>query len=360
MDSSRSNFEISIIRDITPGVTYYRGHLSMYAVYTIGNSFVTHSVMGEIYGYESAWSATETQRLNGVVSTPGGQMMYQVIPSVAVTKTLQYSATEPTLFSFAGNYQEVTSNQSGLNYIIHVLPPALYGIPTSGRATINTFNSFEQLIAPNLNSLRGHWAYQDIRRLFAKEIITVDPAFFAPNQAVTRAEFMTMLARAVKMPLDPAHTAPPVAPRANRPINIADLMVFPDLWPNRPDYAYLRAINESGIAVGRGDGHFHPDELIHREEAYVLTLRVLGLSNLGLDSVPLTLYADSHLISHWAINDIQAATRIGLISPDAEGMLHPQEYMTKAQAAALINHLIEYMRHDLIRDYTENIINFMN
>jgi hypothetical protein len=356
LDFSRSNHEISILREITPGVTYYSGDISMQAVYSVAGSFVVHEVIGELYGFESAWSATETQRLNGIVSRPGWQMQYQVVPSVAVSKSLQYSVNEPTLISFAGNYREVTSNQSGLNYIINVLPNQFYGTPTTGRTTIRTFNSFEQLIAPNLSTLRGHWAYQDIHRLFAMQIITTDPAFFRPDQAISRAEFMTMLARAVKLPLNPEHTAPPVA-RGNRPIQVN--LVFPDLWPNRPDYAYLRAINDAGIAMGRGDGHFHPDEIIWREEAYVLALRVLGLSNLGLD-VPLTLYADSDQISDWALNDINAATRIGLIGPDEYGMLHPQSYMTKAQAAALINHLIEYMRHDLLLDYTENMINFMN
>ncbi|MDR2167969.1 MAG: S-layer homology domain-containing protein [Clostridiales bacterium] len=354
-----SHFEVSIIRDITPGVTYYSGNISMRAVYAAADGeTVIHYLTGKIYGYVSAWSATETHRLDGLVIMPTGEIHYSNVPSVAVSKELQYSLNEPTLISFFGNYREITTNQSGLNFVINTMPAEFYGRPTTGRATISSFNRFEQLIAPNLNHLRGHFAYQDIRRLFAMEVITGNPNHFVPNQAVSRAEFMTMLARAVKLPLDPAHLTPPPPPRGNRPVQI--FQIFPDLWPDRPDYAYLRAINDAGIAQGRGDGHFHPDQIIYREEAYVLTLRVLGLSNLGLDPMPMLPYVDSYRISAWALNDINAATRIGLIAPDEDGMLHPQEYLTKAQAAALINRLIEYMRHELIRDYTENIINFMN
>jgi len=359
LDQSRSNHEVSIIRDITPGVTYYRGEISSRSVFTNDGTVVTHHVMGQIYGFASAWSAAETHRLHGMVEMANGsQVHYSIVPSVAVSKELQFSVSEPTLISFDGNYREVTTNQSGLNFVINARPNSMYWMPSSGRATIDSFNRFEQLRAPQLNHLRGHFAYQDIRRLFAMEIITVDPMHFRPDQAVTRAEFMTMLARAAKLPIDQAHRTPPAPPRNGRAQQVT--LTFPDLWPNRPDYAYLRAINTAGIAVGRGDGHFHPDEIIFREEAYVLALRTLGLSNLGLEPVPLLIYVDNDAISYWALNDINAATRIGLIAPDNYGYLHPQSYLTKAQAAALINRLIEYMRHELMQDYTENIINFMN
>ena len=360
LDPSRSNHEVSIIRDITPGVTYYRGEISMRAAFDSVSGALTHThhLMGQIYGFSSAWSAVETLRLNGIVETPNGQIHYSVVPSVAVSKELQYATTEPTLFSFAGNYREVTTNQSGLNFTIHTAPNQMHWVTPTGRASIESFNRFEQLIAPNLNHLRGHWAYGDLRRLFAMEIITVDPMHFVPNQAVTRAEFMTMLARAVNLPIDTEHRTPPTPARNARQQQIE--LTFPDLWPNRPDYAYLRAVNTAGLAIGRGDGHFHPDELMFREEAYVLSLRALGLSNLGLDALPNLPFVDNDAISEWALNDINAATRIGLIEADQYGMLNPQSYMTKAEAAALINRLIEYMRHELIRDYTENIINFMH
>ena len=356
LDFSRSSHQISVIRDITPGVTYYRGDVSMQAIFANVDGPVTHYVIGEIYGFESAWAATETHRLNGIVAAGDWQMQYQVVPSVAVSKELQYSENEPTLISFFGNYREITHNQSGLNFVINVMPNIFYGQPTMGRVTISNFNRFEQLIAPNLTVFMGHPAFQDVRRLYAMEIITTPPSHFPLNQAIHRAEFMKMLALAIKLPVDDALLNPP-APRGNRPVQVN--LVFPDLWPNRGDYAYLRAINDAGIAIGRGDGLFHPDLPITREEAYVITLRSLGLSNLGLD-IPITPFVDNYAINAWAVNDINAATRIGLIAPDENGNLYPQEFLTRAQAAALINRLLEYMRHELLRDYTENIVNFMN
>jgi hypothetical protein len=357
---AQSNHNISILRDVTPGVTYYSGTISMRAVYlTDEDDIVTHEVLGQIYGFVSAWSATETHRLDGIVSTEDWQMQYHLVPSVSVSKELQYGANEPTLISFAGNYREVMSNQSGLVYEINTLPNIFYGTPTAGRATISTFNTFEDLFAPNLNFLRGHPAYGDIRRLFAMEVLWGEPVHFIPNQAVTRGEFIKMLSRAVRLPLD--ESLIPTPPRGNRRNAQPEInLVFPDVNPERPDFLYIMTVNQMGIAIGRGDGHFHPNEILHREEAFVLALRFLGLSNLGLEPTPITPYVDDHMIGDWARRDIYAATRIGLIGPDDNGMLHPRQTMYKAEAAALVNRLIEFMRHELQVDYTENIINFMN
>lgn len=359
LDPRLSDFNISIFRDVTPGVTYYHGHFSKRAVYVSNGITIVNDVFGEILGYESAWSATETHRLTGVIQHGDGwQMQYEVIPSLSVSKDLQYAATTPTLISFDGNYREVMSNQSALVYVIHMQPGFLYGTATVGGTVIPTFNTFEQLIAPNLSFLRGHWAYGDIRRLFAMEVLRGDPTHFRPNQGVSRGEFMTMLARAIKLPLEAAHTGPPVIDRRTGLNTIQG--TFPDVWHGRQDFAYIEAVHNSGMAIGRGEGQFQPDQIIERQEAFVLALRALGLSNLGLAQAPITPFADDNLIGAWARQDLYAAYRIGLILPDENGMLHPTQLMHKAEAAALINRLIEYMRHELQRDYTENVINFMN
>jgi len=356
---AQSHFNISILRDATPGVTYYSGDISKRLVYTASGSgdTIIHEVVGQISGFTSAWSSTETHRLNGTVFAPDWAMEYQVVPSVSVSKELQYAVSEPTLISFAGNYREVTTNQSGLNYVIHTLPNIFYGTPASGGTYISVPNTFEQLTPPNLSFLRGHWAYGDIRRLFAMGILDGSPEHFIPNQGVSRGEFMQMLSRAVKLPLDPALTGQQPARGRNA---VTTNNIFPDVWRERPDFPYLMAMHEAGVAIGRGGGHFQPDEILRREEAYALALRMLGLSNLGLVPTPITPFVDDGQIGDWARRDLYAASRIGLILPDDNGMIHPRREMYKAEAAALVNRLIEYLRIDLQRDYTENIINFMN
>lgn len=359
IDDEQSFFELSIIEDLTPAVTYYKGNISKKAVYTSGgesdeNSATTESISGDIYGYDSLYSTIETHRLNGYVTAPDWQMQYQVRPSVSVTKTLEYGTNEPDLISFAGNYREIISNESGLKYNIYAKPNFMYNVADEGGTTIDSYNTFEQLIAPDLNSLQGHFAEYDIKKLFAMEILDGNPNYFKPSQAITRAQYITMLVKAIN--LDTSKYENTKKGKNSDVINI----VFPDIREERSDYKYIMAAYDKRIAVGRENGHYFPDSPITREEAIVILLRTIGLETLGLDPTPVTTFVDDANISSWAKKEIYAAQRIGLIRGDEEGKINPKVYISKAEAAALVNRLLEYMRNEMIDDYGQNIVHFAN
>ncbi|MDE6181625.1 MAG: S-layer homology domain-containing protein [Eubacteriales bacterium] len=348
LDSKQSKSSISIIEDKTPGVTYYKGDISHRAVYTIDKEPVVYDISGVIYGYSSAWSSTETQRLNCTVSTPEWQMEFQIRPSVSLDKTLEYSKNEPTAISFDGNYKEIMQNKSGLKYDIYTVPPELYYINRTGSAAIPSFNTFEQLIAPDTSYLKGHFAESDIKKLFAMQILDGEPKFYQPNQAITRGQFTEMLVKAIKLPIEEVNN------KKGATIEIA----FSDVMPEREEYPYIMAAFKSGLAVGKNDGKFHIDEPIERQEAIVILLRTLGLEHLGLDPTPITPFVDDKYIASWAKKEIYAANRIGIIAGDSDGKFKPTALMSKAEGAAIINRLIDYMRKDMQTDYTENIVNF--
>ncbi|MCL2873705.1 MAG: S-layer homology domain-containing protein [Defluviitaleaceae bacterium] len=355
LDPLQSHFGLSIIMDNAPGVTYYKGNVSQRSVYVMGSgensSVVINETISAFYGYNSAWSATETHRVNGTVITDGWQMTYQVRPSVSVNKELQYSRNEPQAISFAGNYRELLQSQSGLRYDIISQPRQFHNVPRSGGVSIASHNSFEQLPAPNVEFLRGHPAQSDIERLFAMNIVRGEPRHFRPEQAITRGQFVAAVSRAIKLPIEQPQQ--PVRGRGAPSLNI----VFPDVQPNRPEYQYIMAAYRAGLAVGRTGGNFFADSTIERQEAIVILLRTLGLENLALDPTPQTVFTDDAQVASWARRELAAAERIGLITADENGRIHPRTVVSNAEAAALINRLIEYMRVDLARDYV-NIVNF--
>ncbi len=350
----QSYFGVSILEDHTPGVVYYKGNLSKRAVYISDENKITAESSGDIYGYESAWSNTETHRINTNIFTDEWQMQYQERPSVSVNKTLQYSKNEPTAISFSGNYREVMQNKSGLQYDIFVKPQKFYNIEDSGSASIEVFNSFEQLIAPNLEYLKGHFAESDIKKLFAMQVLTGDGKFYRPEQAMTRGEFVTALVKAIKLPIEMPSTKKTSSRSSKNTVKI----VFPDVTADRAEYPYIMAAYNEGLAIGRSNGNFYIDAPIERQEALVLLLRVLGLKNLGLDPTPVTSFVDDAQIVDWAKQEIYAANRIGIIAGDTDGRIRPLDSISKAEGAALINRLINYMREDMQKDYTENIVNF--
>ena len=353
LDSKQSHFDVSILEDHVAGVSYYKGDLSQKAVYR-GNTGTSLELSGSIYGFTSAWSSAEVHRLDGRVYANDYQLQYQVRPSVSVDKTLQYSANEPTAISFAGNYREVMANQSGLQYDITVLPARFQDVVRSGGATISTYNTFEQLMAPDVSFLKGHFAEADVSKLFAMGVLEGDAKFFQPSQQITRGQFVTMLVKALKLPIDTSYQNQTGRTKNNVTVNV----VFPDVMPDRADFPYIMAAYNAGLAIGRGNGHFQVDSPIERQEAFVLLVRALGLSNLGLEPTPITPYMDDASISSWAKKDIYAGSRIGLFKGDTRGNVNPHANVSKAEAAAIVNRLVEYMRTGLRLDYTEHIVNY--
>jgi len=353
LDPRRSSFVISIHEDRMPAISFYRGDISARLVYTGGpNGETILEKDGEFYGFSTAWSATETHVTNVSVKNDSWAVQYQIRPSVSVNKIMQYVQNTPTIISFEGNYRELHQSFAGLRYDIFVKPNSMWAVPDTGTHSMETFNVFEQLPASDLSFLRGHPAEDDIHRLFAMQILQGDPRFYLPNQAVTRGQFLTALARAIKLPVEEV-----VLPRARRGQQPVALTLFSDVNSDRPEFRYIQAIQRAGVAFGRADGKFYFDYPISRQEAIVTTIRALGLTNLGLNPTVVSPFADSDSIAPWAIRDVNVALMLDLIAPDADGNLHPRREMSKGEAAAMFNHLLEFMRNGIVRHYSEQIVN---
>ncbi|MCL2203100.1 MAG: S-layer homology domain-containing protein [Defluviitaleaceae bacterium] len=351
LDNMRSHFGASVIEDRTPGVNYYRGNVWA-RLYFIGPDDVLVIVEqeGEFHGFYSAWAATETHRTN--VSIWHGDtwaLNYQIRPSVTVNNVMRWAQNEPTAISFAGNFQEVMQTFAGLRYdIFHPVPHFMWDEPLTGASSLHHPNSFEQLPAANLDFLRGNAAEDDIHRLFAMEVLTGPPTNFVPGQAITRGQFMTALARAIRLP-----TADP--PRVTR--NREPEPLFTDVTVHRPEFRYIEAVVREGVAQGRADGSFHFDYGITRQEAFVTIVRALGLETMGMYPTVASPFADSDAIARWAIREVNVAYTLGIIAPDENGNIRPADSMSKGEAARLLNRLIDYMRTGLANDYADQIVN---
>ena len=362
LDARRSSFWVSVIEDRTPGVNYYRGNINARLFYqrsvNVGDvavewedaGVVEVSKSGVFYGYSSAWSATETHRVNVTVNDGNWAMTYQIRPSVAVNKIMQFEHNEPTVISFEGNFLEVHQSFAGLRYDIFTRPNAFWEWPTFGTLNMDTENIFEQLPAPNMTHIRGHSAEDDIHRLFAMQILQGDPRFFIPEQAMTRGQFVTALVRAINLPVE----QPP-----NARGRAATVHIFSDVSTDRPEFRYIKAANNHRVAFGRADGSFDFDGPLSRQEAAVSIVRALGLTRMGVDLSLLSPFADSSDIASWAIGYTNIALGLGIIGPDANGNFHPTRAISNAQAATFLNTMINYMREGIMIHYADEIVNIV-
>ncbi len=356
LDTKKSYFDLSVVENNTPGVMYYKGDVSSKAYYTGGlaeSGVVEVTKTGSIFGYNSGWSNTETHRIDAYVKNGEDTFNYQIRPSVSVYKDLQYGNNEPTYSSFEGNYREVLTNESGLFYTILNKSNSMYLTETSGNASVDSRNYFEQLPPVNLTSLKGAPYYNDVEKLYGMGILEGDPNLFKPTQAITRAEFVSMLVRAFKLSTANYEVA------SNKKSKTPIATYYPDVTSTRNDFKYIMAARDAGIAFGKTDGHFYPDEYITRQEAICMIVRSLGLQTMGITGNPQSPFMDDTDIANWAKNDIYTAYKIGIISTGKDFKIKPKQKLAKADAAVIVNSMVDYLRYTLKENYAESIVNYV-
>ena len=92
-----------------------------------------------------------------------------------------------------------------------------------------------------------------------------------------------------------------------------------------------------GIVKGYGNQQFRPGKFITRQEAAVITTRLLGLlgQEAAADTAALAVYADAGEVAAWAAEAVAQVTACGLMS-GSDGCFNPRESMTNEAAVALL------------------------
>ncbi|MDZ7956790.1 MAG: DUF1565 domain-containing protein [Aulosira sp. DedQUE10] len=164
----------------------------------------------------------------------------------------------------------------------------------------------------------GYWAKGYIEALASQKIIAGFPdGTFKPNDPVTRAQFATIITKAL-------------APTSKRPaISFKD--VKSDFWA----YAAIQSAYQSQFVSGYPDGTFKPQQQIPRVQALVSLASGLGLT--ADNQNILTFYTDAAQIPQYALNQVSAATaRQLVINYPTVKQLNPNRDATRAEVAAFV------------------------
>ena len=170
----------------------------------------------------------------------------------------------------------------------------------------------------------SHWAAKAVRILAARHVIrgkTSDR--FAPNDAVTRAEFAALIARALGL-------------RASAAAPFRD--VARDAW-----FAdAVAAVHEAGIVTGRSADVFDPYATITREEMAVMIVRaylhVTGREMPQTDGA--AYFADRSELHEWSAAYVDAAYSLGLVRGKPDRRFAPGDVSTRAESAQVILNLL--------------------
>ncbi|MFS0726540.1 S-layer homology domain-containing protein [Paenibacillus sp. 1P07SE] len=179
----------------------------------------------------------------------------------------------------------------------------------------------------SFRDVQHHWAEQHILRAVEMGWIHGFPdGTFKPQDPVTRAEFTTMLARALQL-----------APRLDEGIGYADGDQIP---------AYAReAVSQATaahIVQGFEDRTFRPHQRITRSEITVMIMRAPGMHELeGAGTTPVP-FRDAHEIQAWAYPAVRSATELGIVQGRSNLMFVPKGETTRAEAVTLILRLLDH------------------
>lgn len=109
------------------------------------------------------------------------------------------------------------------------------------------------------------------------------------------------------------------------------LLNFPDVPSGYWAYPAITVMASAGVLHGYTDGKFLPGQALSREQAAAILARVEGLAPEALPDVP-----DSGRVSRSLAGDVGAAYQAKIILGTAAGLLDPTGVVTRAQAAAMV------------------------
>lgn len=268
--------------------------------------------------------------------TVGGQASYKF--TKPVTLTLAYdplslaAGEQPAIY-----YYDATSGQWVK------LGGTVYASSSIIKATVDHFTSFvvlaekvekkeiEPVLRPpeevvGVSDIAGHWAEATIRELIDKGVIAGYPdGTFRPESTITRAEFATIVVKALGLTLD-----------QNPSLAFSDASSIP-VWAS----VYIAAAHREGIIGGYTDGSFGPGRNITRAEMAVMAARALGVKSTAGARLE---FADASAIPAWAAGSIAYTVERGIFSGYPDNTFRQANRATRAEACAIILKMMQQPR----------------
>ncbi|MEK3731847.1 MULTISPECIES: S-layer homology domain-containing protein [Paenibacillus] len=226
--------------------------------------------------------------------------------------------------------RSIASNLAGVYYVNGRSLEYVPGTLKDGRFTFTAGHfSYYAILEYNktFTDLAGHWAEEAVKALAAKHLVTgVDERRYEPNRSITRAEFATLLMRALNHEGIRADAAASPA------------QAFRDVPAGRYYSEHVKQAATIGLMSGYG-GAFRPNDPITREEAVVALVRAAEQSGLTASKQGEPAFADAKSISAWAAEAVNEAWSLGLIQGDGT-RFNPKHSVNRAEVAIMIHRLI--------------------
>ncbi len=115
--------------------------------------------------------------------------------------------------------------------------------------------------------------------------------------------------------------------------NWAETNAFPDVEDGRWSNIQISTMANGGFVTGYEDGYFRPEAYITRAEFATIACRFANLTDEGEIKF-------NDIAGHWAESSIRKAYVAGWINGYEDGSFKPEQYITRAEAMAIINRVL--------------------
>jgi len=173
------------------------------------------------------------------------------------------------------------------------------------------------------DDLQGHWAEKTMRQWASESLLQGYNDRYSPDQAITRAEFATLINRANKL-------------------TEAEKISFSDLESSNWAYEQIAIAAKAGYVKGYKDGTVRPGNPVTREEAAGMVASYLKLDSDGLKG--LANFKDAEALPSWSKNPVAALAEAGILAGNAKGEFRPGERLTRAEAVTLLDKARNYKK----------------
>lgn len=176
--------------------------------------------------------------------------------------------------------------------------------------------------------IQGHEAKREIEALASRGIISgMDADSFAPDATMTRAQFASVIVRALNLPQKQAD-------------------VFSDVRKGDWFWSVVGTAYYHGLVSGRTETTFDPNGTITRQEAASMVARAAKYCGMDISMEPgaimnqLTLFGDYPSVSNWARESVAFCYKEGILNQD-DWNIEPARNITRSEVAEMLYHLLE-------------------
>ncbi|WP_197055545.1 S-layer homology domain-containing protein [Intestinimonas butyriciproducens] len=194
------------------------------------------------------------------------------------------------------------------------------------RNTLSTYGVGYKAPSPAFTDTAKHWAKDNIDFVASRDLISGTSATtFAPNTAITRADFLMALGRLSGADVSGYKTGS-----------------FTDVKNTDPAMPYIEWAVKNKIVSGYGNGKFGPSDSITREQMAVMMVGYAKATGYKLPaSIAAVTFSDSAKISAYAKDAVKAIQQASIMQGKGSNIFDPQGSATRGEAATILRRFVE-------------------